>query len=185
MRDITVQKQAEARTEKMLMRQRGISRLQQSLLAPAPLEDKLRKVTDAIVRLFDRRFLPHLVDRARRLCDRGCPHAEVREGPDVCRRRDRCLHLATSSGRYTHIDGPAHRRIPFGCHNIGRLASGEEAKFLTNDVPNDPRVHDHAWARELGLISFAGYSCERRGKKRWAFWPCSPNIRSSPMKMRC
>jgi PAS domain S-box-containing protein len=165
MRDITVQKQAEARTEKMLMRQRGISRLQQSLLAPAPLEDKLRKVTDAIVRLFDADFCRIWLIGPGDLCDRGCPHAEVREGPDVCRRRDRCLHLATSSGRYTHIDGPAHRRIPFGCHNIGRLASGEEAKFLTNDVPNDPRVHDHAWARELGLISFAGYQLRTPGEE--------------------
>jgi PAS domain S-box-containing protein len=70
-----------------------------------------------------------------------------------------------SSGRYTHIDGPAHRRIPFGCHNIGRLASGEEAKFLTNDVPNDPGVHDRAWARELGLVSFAGYQLRTPGEE--------------------
>ena len=39
------------------------------------------------------------------MCDRGCVHAEVQEGPHVCRHRDRCLHLLASSGRYTHIDG--------------------------------------------------------------------------------
>jgi GAF domain-containing protein len=65
--------------------------------------------------------------------------------------------LVTSSGRYTHIDGPTHRRVPFGCYKIGRVASGEDPKFVTNDVRNDPCVHDRAWARELGLESFAGY----------------------------
>jgi PAS domain S-box-containing protein len=164
-RDITAQKQAEARIEKTLTRQRGISKLQQSLLAAAPLEDKLRKVTDAIVRLFDADFCRIWLIRPGDLCDRGCPHAEVHEGPDVCRHRDRCLHLMASSGRYTHIDGPAHRRVPFGCYSIGRLASEEEAKFVSNDVQNDSRVNDHAWARELGLVSFAGYQLRTPGEE--------------------
>jgi PAS domain S-box-containing protein len=164
-RDITAQKQAEARIEKTLMRQRGVGRLRQSLLAPAPLEDQLQKVADAIVREFDADFCRIWLIGPGDLCERGCIHAEVDEGPDVCRHRDRCLHLVTSSGRYTHIDGPAHRRIPFGCYSIGRLASGEEAKFLTNDVPNDPNVHDRAWARELGLVSFAGYQLRPPGEE--------------------
>ena len=90
-------------------------------------------------------------------CQTGCPHAEVTEGPHVCVHRDRCLHLAASSGRYTHLDGQGHSRVPFGCYKIGRVASGEEPSFLTNDVTNDPRVHDHGWARDLDLVSFAGY----------------------------
>ena len=49
------------------------------------------------------------------------------------------------------------RRVPFDCYKIGRIASGAEPKFLTNDVANDPRIHDQGWARELGLVSFAGY----------------------------
>ena len=71
-RDITAQKQAEERIEKTLMRQRGVSRLRQSLLAPAPLEDKLRKVTDAIVRLFDADFCRIWLIRPGDLCERGC-----------------------------------------------------------------------------------------------------------------
>jgi PAS domain S-box-containing protein len=164
-RDITAQKQAEERIEKTLMRQRGIGKLRQSLLAPAPLEDQLRKVTDAIVGLFGADFCRIWLIRPGDLCDRGCIHAEVHEGPHVCRHRDRCLHLVTSSGRYTHIDGPGHRRVPFGCYKIGRLASGDEAKFLTNDVPNDPNVHDRAWARELRLVSFAGYQLRTPGEE--------------------
>ena len=44
-----------------------------------------------------------------------------------------------------------------GVTRSGAVASDENHKFLTNDVQNDPRVHNHQWARELGLVSFAGY----------------------------
>ena len=65
--------------------------------------------------------------------------------------------MTTSAGRYTHLDGETHQRVPFGCYKIGRVAAGEAPKFITNDVTHDPRVHNHEWARELGLVSFAGY----------------------------
>jgi PAS domain-containing protein len=67
-----------------------------------------------------------------------------------------------SSGRYTQIDG-THRRVPFGCCKIGRIASGECDRFLTNDVVHDPQVADHDWARSLGLVSFAGYRLHDAG----------------------
>jgi PAS domain S-box-containing protein len=156
---------AEERTGKPPTRQRSVSRLQHSLLAAAPLEDKLQTVADAIVRLFDADFCRIWLIRPGDLCERGCIHAEVHDGPDVCRRRDRCLHLLASSGRYTHIDGSAHRRVPYGCYKIGRVASEEEPKFVGNDVQNDPGVHDHAWARELGLVSFAGYQLRTPGEE--------------------
>ena len=122
-------------------------------------------MADAIVRLFDADFCRIWLIRPGDLCERGCIHAGVRDGPHVCRRRDRCLHLLASAGRYTRIDGPGHRRVPFGCYKIGRIASGEETKFVSNDVQHDPRVHDHAWARELGLVSFAGYQLRTPGEE--------------------
>ena len=61
-----------------------------------------------------------------------------------------------SSGRYTHIDG-GHRRVPLGYYKVGRVATGETNKFLTNSVATDPQVADHEWAKRLGLVSFAGY----------------------------
>jgi len=156
-RDTTERKRAEAEGEKTLWWQQGVNQVQQSLLAPASLEDKLKSITDAIVRLFGADFCRIWLIRPGDLCERGCVHAGVQEGPHVCRYRDRCLHLLASSGRYTHLDGQAHRRVPFGAYKIGRVASGEDHKFVTNDVTNDPRVHNHEWARELGLVSFAGY----------------------------
>ena len=65
-RDITAQKLAEEHIEKTLLRQRGVSLLQKSLLVPAPLE---RQTPDGHRRHrppVRRRFLPHLVDPARR-----------------------------------------------------------------------------------------------------------------------
>ncbi len=155
--DITERKRVENEEAKTFLWQRGVSRLLESLLSPAPLEAKLASITDGIVSLFDADFSRIWMIRPGDLCERECVHAEVSEGPHVCRFRDRCLHLVASSGRYTHMDGSVHRRVPFGCYKIGRIASGEEHRFLTNDVKHDPRVHNHDWARELGLVSFAGY----------------------------
>jgi diguanylate cyclase (GGDEF)-like protein/PAS domain S-box-containing protein len=163
--DITERKKAEEEREKTLQRQQSVSQLLQSLLAPAPLENKLRSITDSIVRIFDADFCRIWLIQPGDLCERDCIHAQVVEGPHICRYRDRCLHLLASSGRYTHIDGKTHRRVPFGCYKIGRVASDEDHKFITNDVQNDPRVHNHKWARELGLVSFAGYQLRVPGEK--------------------
>jgi PAS domain S-box-containing protein len=156
-RDITDQNRVEEERNKMLLWLQGINLIQQSLLVSAPLEDKLRHITDSIVRLFEADFCRIWLIRPGDLCERGCIHASVKEGPHACRFRDRCLHLLASSGRYTHIDGKTHCRVPFGAYKIGRIASDEDHKFLTNDVTNNPRVHNHEWARELELASFAGY----------------------------
>lgn len=162
-RDITERMRADESEERALLRQQGISQLQQLLLTPIALEDRLRNVTDVIVRLFDVDFCRIWLIRPGDLCERDCLHAEVREGPHVCRDRDRCLHLVSSSGRYSHIDGRGHRRVPFGCYKIGRVAAEEEHKFVTNDVQNDPLVHDRVWAHDLGLVSFAGYQLRAPG----------------------
>jgi signal transduction histidine kinase len=67
----------------------------------------------------------------------------------------RTLELEASAGLYTHLDGP-HSRVPLGQLKIGLIAQ-EKAPHLTNDVQNDPRVSDKAWARREGLTAFAGY----------------------------
>ncbi|MDD5194570.1 MAG: ATP-binding protein [Candidatus Omnitrophica bacterium] len=156
-RDITERKNMELEREISLKRQEDITILQQSLLISAPFENKLNAITSGIVRIFDADFCRIWLIRPGDLCEQGCSHARVREGPHVCRFRDKCLHLVSSSGRYTLVDGKGHARIPFGCYKIGRIASGEEHKFVTNDAENDPRMHNHGWVRELGLVSFAGY----------------------------
>jgi signal transduction histidine kinase len=135
----------------------GVNGLQQSLLKPASLGTKLGDITSGIVQYFEADFCRIWTVGPGDLCERGCSHADAVEGAHACTRRDKCLHLVASSGRYTHLDGKGHRRVPFGAYKIGRIASGNEHKFLVGDVVNDTRVHDRDWARKLGLVSFAGY----------------------------
>jgi PAS domain S-box-containing protein len=65
------------------------------------------------------------------------------------------LELQASAGMYTHLDGP-HSHIPMGQFKIGMIAQGRKP-HLTNDVLNDPRISDRAWAEKEGMTSFAGY----------------------------
>jgi PAS domain S-box-containing protein len=161
--DITERKRAEQDLEQAFQRQRGISWLHENLLASRPLRDKLQLVTESIVRLFDADFCRIWLTRPGDLCEQGCMHALVTEGPHVCRHREVCLHLLASAGRYTHLDGAKHRRVPYGAYKIGRIAAGKEAKFLINNVQHNPQVHDREWAKELGLVSFAGYRLQSPG----------------------
>jgi PAS domain S-box-containing protein len=163
--DVTERRQQEEDREKVLLWQQGVNLLQQSLLAPDTLGEKLKAITDSIVSLFDADFSRIWLIQPGDLCEQGCIHADVDEEPHICRYRDQCLHLLASSGRYTHTDGKIHRRVPFGCYKIGRVASDDDHKFLTNDVQNDPRIHNREWARELGLVSFVGYQLRVPGGK--------------------
>ncbi len=148
-RDITRRKRMEERLARL-------NSLKEQLLGAGDLNDKLKLITDSMVEVFGADFARIWLLDEGNLCERGCRHAAVTEGPDVCRDRSECLHLVASSGRYTAIDD-SHCRVPVGCYMIGRIASGEEPTFVTNDVTHDPRVHDRGWAASLGLVSFAGY----------------------------
>jgi hypothetical protein len=134
-----------------------LNRLKEELLAPRAIDEKLNCITDNLVKIFDADFSRIWIIKLGDLCNSGCVHAKVNDEPHICRHRDHCLHLLASSGRYTHIDGHVHRRVPFGCYKIGRIAASMDTKFVTNDVMHEPCVHDKEWAERLGLVSFAGY----------------------------
>jgi len=156
---IMARRQAELMAAERTYTQQQMARLnalKERLLSTGDLGVQLKLITDEIVGIFGADFARVWMIGEGDLCGRGCIHASVTEGPHVCRDRTRCLHLVASSGRYTHIDGD-HRRVPLGSYKIGRIASGDEASFITNDVTHDPRVHNHAWAEALGLVSFAGW----------------------------
>jgi len=155
-RDISEQKQAAERQARFLKWLEGVNQLREELLLPGSPEDKTKRITEAAVDLLDLDFCRIWRVKPSDLCEAGCIHAGAAEGPHVCRDRDRCLHLESSSGRYTHVDGD-HRRVPFGAYKIGRIATGQDVRFVTNNVTTDPRVHNHEWAKGLGLVSFAGY----------------------------
>jgi transcriptional regulator with GAF, ATPase, and Fis domain len=68
---------------------------------------------------------------------------------------DPTMRLRASSGLSTRLDG-TYGHVSIGARKIGRIAETRQAMW-TNDVTNDERIADPAWARENGLVSFAGW----------------------------
>ncbi len=133
-----------------------INRVREELITSKTKGEKLKIITEGLVQIFEADFARIWTVKPGDRCSE-CLHAQVKEGPPVCREKEQCLHLLASSGRYTHTDGEVHGRVPFGQYMIGLIASGNIPKFLTNDVLHEPLIENHDWAKELGLISCAGY----------------------------
>src|SRR5262249_14149659 len=92
---------------------------------------------------------------------RGCAEAIVRHLDAAFARiwmlnkDESMLELQASAGMYTRLDG-SYSRIPVGDLKVGSIAREKKAHF-TNDVLNDPRVNDKAWAQHNGMVAFAGH----------------------------
>jgi two-component system, NtrC family, sensor kinase len=69
--------------------------------------------------------------------------------------QEQLLELQSSAGLYTHINGP-HARVPVGQFKIGLIAA-EREPYLTNSVLTDPLLGNPEWARQEGIVAFAGY----------------------------
>ena len=69
--------------------------------------------------------------------------------------REGMLELQASAGLYTHLNG-AHGKVPIGKFKIGRIAQNR-TPHLTNAVIGDPEVNDQEWARQEGMVAFAGH----------------------------
>jgi formate hydrogenlyase transcriptional activator len=65
------------------------------------------------------------------------------------------LLLRASSGLSERLDG-LYARVAVGARKIGHIAETRQPLW-TNDVVHDERIADHAWARDNGLVSFAGW----------------------------
>lgn len=65
------------------------------------------------------------------------------------------LELQASAGLYPQLDGP-HSRVPVDQFKIG-LITQKQRPYLSNDVLGDPQVGDQEWAKQEGVVAFAGY----------------------------
>ncbi len=155
--DTITRKNIEKTLEQGALRMENLNQMQQFLLGPFNLEQKLKIITENVVALFDADFCRIWMIKPGDRCETDCIHSSNSDDPNVCFDQDKCLHLIVSSGRYTHTDGVFHRRMPFGCYKIGMVAARKEHKYVTNDITNDPYDHNRKWAADLGLASFAGY----------------------------
>src|SRR5215510_3302947 len=122
------------RAEDALVRQAGVrADVSAAFSQPIDLAEILRGCTEAIVRHLDAAF------------------ARIW----TLSKDESILELQASAGMYTRLDG-SYSRIPVGDLKVGLIAREKKAHF-TNDVMNDPRVHDKRWARDNGMLAFAGY----------------------------
>jgi PAS domain S-box-containing protein len=91
----------------------------------------------------------------------GCTHTIVKHLDAafariwILNKPDNILELQVSSGMYTHIDGQ-HRYIPVGVAKIGLIAQTGKP-HITNSVQTDPQITNQEWAKQEGMIAFAGY----------------------------
>jgi len=153
--DISERKNRESREKKM-------ANLQKEFMAPGDLDEKIKQAADALVSMVNADFARIWLIKPGDRCE-NCQGAKAIDERYRCKNRDECLHLTASSGRYAHINGD-HARVPVGCYKIGQIASGDSDKLLTNDVATDPRIHNNQWAKDLELVSFAGYKlCDTVG----------------------
>jgi PAS domain S-box-containing protein len=111
-----------------------------ALSKESSLAETLRKCAEAIVRQLDAAF------------------ARIW----TLNQQDAVLELQASEGLYTRLDG-VYSRIPVGDLKVGWIAR-ENKPHLTNAVPADPRIGNKEWARDNGLVSFAGYPLAVEGR---------------------
>src|SRR5262244_516803 len=122
------------RAEDALTRQAGVrADVSAAFTRPAHLGEILRGCTEAIVRHLDAAF------------------ARIW----MLNKDETMLELQASAGMYTRLDR-SYSRIPVGDLKVGLIAREKKA-HLTNDVMNDPRVNDKDWAKDNGMVAFAGY----------------------------
>ena len=155
-RDITERKHAEDALLDSEKKNKQLNTILEQLLKPAPLTEKFKLVTDSVVDMFGADFARIWMVKPGDQCESGCRFCHGRDARHCCLYRDKCLHLMAGSGRYTRLDGE-HGRIAYGIGKVGRIAAGEEADWLTNNIVSDPDIEDTAWAAELDLTAFAGY----------------------------
>ncbi len=94
----------------------GLNQIKEKLLVPGDISRKMKLVTDGVVENFGADFCRIWIIGEGDRCDLGCFHAQVTEGAHICRNREKCLHIIASSGRYSHLDGKLHSRVPFGSY---------------------------------------------------------------------
>ena len=93
--------------------------------------------------------------------------------------KQQMLELQASAGLYTHLNGH-HARIPLGQWKIGLIAA-EKQPHLTNTVLGDPRISNQEWAKQEGMVAFAGYPLIAEGQvvgvmAMFARQPLSPDL---------
>jgi len=156
-RDITQAKKSEDFRLRISHLQGCLNEIAEHLHGETSLLERMQYVTDKIVADFGAEYARIWLTREGDVCD-----PEIHDMIDTGDKQGaqevrRCLQLYCSSGKFPYIGDLLGRRVPLGAYKIGRVASGLDKKFLTNDVLQAEYIQNRDLARGLGLTSFAGY----------------------------
>ena len=132
-RDITERKQAEKRRARRAHLTALRAEIGVALAQSGNLQSILQSCTEAITRQLNAAFA----------------------GIWTLNREESMLELEASAGLNTHSND-LHARVPVGAFKIGLIAQ-ERQPHLTNDILNDPRLGNRDWAKQEGMVAFAGY----------------------------
>jgi PAS domain S-box-containing protein len=131
--DITERKELESQLHDRVQLAEFQAAIGAALIEPGGLKQQLQKCAQAIVDSFAAAF------------------ARIW----TLNEAEQMLELQASAGLYTHLNGD-YSRIPVGELKIGRIAQ-EQRPHLSNNIADDPTIGDPDWARQQGLVAFAGY----------------------------
>jgi PAS domain S-box-containing protein len=142
---------------------RKMGQLTESLLYHISITEKLAKITQFAVDNFGMALSRIWLAKNGDMCQTRCNNVKVMGGmPDICRQEKRCLHLLAHSGDLRILDSGNDRRLPLGYAKVGRIAMGQDEKFISNNIRNDLQTQHKKWIQELNLISFAGFRLHNR-----------------------
>ena len=145
---------------------RGLNHLQSRILGPeGHINERLKRITDGVIEVFDADFCCIWLIEPGDICEEGCTYNLDSKGINSCCDKSLCLHFKAGTGRHISAEGNFFRRLSFSSYKIGLVASGQERKFLTNDISGEEAEPVREWAEKLGLVSLAGYQlCSSRGE---------------------
>ena len=153
--EIAERKRAIETRQRSLAWQQGINKLHDDILLAGSLEQRLKIITDSIVDIFDIFLCRIWIIMPAQHSPLDCPRSTL-ETSNHCWHEEKCLHLAASSGYYTHLKG-RYSRFPTRRYKIDHIASGSEKSILSSDIINDPRIYDQQWAQKHKLDSVSGH----------------------------
>ena len=141
--------------EKTLKQTAAINQLQEELIAPAPVGQKLQNIADAAINIFDLELCCIWQTAPKDGGNVGGNLGRVAEAKSGGHEGRQTLNLAACSGKSAGACGGNNASIEV--NGIDRLISAKEKSFLTNDAATDTRVDIRDWAAETGAVSFAAY----------------------------
>ncbi|MBF0610912.1 MAG: response regulator, partial [Magnetococcales bacterium] len=147
--------------ERRLQLARKTETLTSSMLDLAPVSEKFKAIAQFVVENYGMDGCRIWMFRPEEVGKEGCSFALENNIRDECRQKGCCIHLTTSHSQEIPFDAN-QEGIPLGHDQIQPIIASKTGRIVSNDLANDDRFRSHFWARNMGLVSFAGFQLRNR-----------------------